>query len=264
MLTSQIPAASISLRPVRLWTALALAGLLVASAACGRTLLRQYEYEEEVFLAVDGSATVIVNASVPALVALRGLDLDPNPRSRLDRRRVADAYASPATRVLRVSRPWRRDGRRFVQIRLEVDDVRRLAEAAPFAWATYRFDRVGEELTYRQTLGPSAGVRVEHAGWTGSELVAVRVHLPSRIRYHNVRRLEDRQPGHAERGNILTWEQRLSDRLDGAPLHAEARIESTSILSATLWIFAIATVAALSVVGGLIWWTARGRMKTEN
>ncbi len=254
--------------------ALVLASLTAATSACGRPLLRQYEYEEEVFLAVDGSATVVVNSSVAALVALRGLDLDPNPRSRLDRRRIADAYASPATRVLRVSRPWRRDGRRFVQVRLEVDDVRRLSEAAPFAWAAYRVDRIGEEIRYRQSVGPAAGVPstrlgagVGGTGWTGSELVAVRIHVPSRIRYHNVRRLEDRQPGQVERGNILTWEQRLADRFNGVPLEIEVRLESTSILSATLWVFAIATIAALFTLAGLIWWIMRRRTtesRTDN
>lgn len=220
-------------------------------------LSRQYEYEEEIFLDIDGSATVIVNSSIPALVALRGLDLDPQPRSRLDRRRLAEAYTSPVTRVLRVSRPWRRAGRRFVQVRLDVPDVRRLATAAPFAWATYGLERVGEELVYRQRLGAAAALTVEGAGWTGAELVAVRVHFPSRILYHNVRRLEDGGPGQVDRGNILTWPQRLSDRLGGAPLEIEARIQPTSVLATTLWIFAVAVSAALFVVAALIWWTLR-------
>ena len=52
-----------------------------AASACGgaadRTtsgggLFRQYEYEEEVYVSLDGTATVYVNASLAALNALRG------------------------------------------------------------------------------------------------------------------------------------------------------------------------------------------------
>ena len=234
-----------------------LAGLAMTLSSCGRGLLREYEYEEEVFLAVDGSATVVVNSSIPALVALRDLALNPDPRSRFDRRRVEAAYASPVTRVLSISQPWYRDGRRFVQVRLGVSDVRRLGEAFPFAWATYRFGATGAELVYHQQLGAAAAVRVKGMGWTGGELVAVRVHLPSRIHYHNVRRLEDGAPGQVQRGNILVWEQRLTDRLKGVPLDVEVRIEPQSILSATLWIYGIAMAAAAVVLAGLIVWTLR-------
>ena len=49
--------------------------LALAGAACGGRLFgKVYEYEEDIYLSLDGSAELIVNASVPALVALRGLD----------------------------------------------------------------------------------------------------------------------------------------------------------------------------------------------
>ena len=41
-------------------------------AAQGRFVFRQYEYEEDIYLSLDGSATVYVNTSVAALDALRG------------------------------------------------------------------------------------------------------------------------------------------------------------------------------------------------
>ena len=59
---------------VRLAFALVLAAVL-ASVACGNVIARKYEYEEEIFLSLDGSATVYVNASVPALVSLRGVEI---------------------------------------------------------------------------------------------------------------------------------------------------------------------------------------------
>src|SRR3954471_5975676 len=152
--------------------------VVFALAGCRDLLPRQYEYEEELYLALDGSATMYVNGSVPALIALRGLQLDPNPRQPVDRRRVRELYESPVTHVTRVSTS-RRAGRRFVHLRIEVIDVRRLAEAPPFAWSTYRFGRTADEYVYKQVVGPSAGIGVSSTGWRGPEIVAFRMHLPS-------------------------------------------------------------------------------------
>jgi thiosulfate dehydrogenase [quinone] large subunit len=93
---------------------------------------------------------------------------------------------------------------------------------------------------YRQTLGTSAlrPGTLRNFGWDGSELVAFRLHLPSHIRYHNARDVSTDQPRSVERGNIVTWEQQLADRLDGQPLTIEVRMDSQSILYRTLWLFA--------------------------
>ena len=96
-------------------------GLLSAST-CSPV---KYEYDEDVFLALDGSATVYVNASVPALVALRGVALDVDPRARLDRNDVRALFESPVVEVVSVTTS-RRDNRRYVHVRIEVDDIRRL------------------------------------------------------------------------------------------------------------------------------------------
>ena len=66
--------------------AVALAAVVAATSCKGGVFGKQYEYEEDLYLALDGSATLIVNASVPALVALRGIDLDLNPATRNGRR----------------------------------------------------------------------------------------------------------------------------------------------------------------------------------
>src|SRR4029453_17689060 len=66
------------------------------SVACrGGVLGKQYEYEEDLYLALDGTATLVVNASLPALVALRGLDIDPAPATRVDLDKIRAAYSSP-------------------------------------------------------------------------------------------------------------------------------------------------------------------------
>jgi hypothetical protein len=135
-------------RPV---LALVLLSVLV-SLACGSVVARKYEYEEEVFLSLDGSAVVYVNASVPALVALRGATLPLDPGARLDRQDVRDFFQSPVTRVASVTTS-RREGRRYVHLRLEVDDIRRLHEAPPFAWSTYRFTERDGLFEFAQRMG---------------------------------------------------------------------------------------------------------------
>ncbi len=65
-------------------------------------------------------------------------------------------YRSPVTQVRRVSRPWWRQGRRFVQIRLHVADVRKLPQSSPFAWSTYELTEKENLVVFKQTVGPSA------------------------------------------------------------------------------------------------------------
>lgn len=216
-------------------------------SACGvNPLSRKYEYEEDVYLALDGSATVYVNASVPALVALRGVDLDVNPRARLDRARVRAIFESPAARVASVTIS-RRDNRRYVHLRLEVPDVRRLGVSVPFAWSQYMMTRDESLIKYRQTVGPSAGRDVGNVGWTGAELVAVRLHLPSRVPFHNA------PSRNIERGNIIVWEQPMTDRLRGQPLDIEAHMEPQSIFARTLTLFGSMVVLAAMTVALAIW-----------
>jgi hypothetical protein len=230
---------------VRLAFALVLVAVLT-SIACGNVIARKYEYEEEVFLDLDGSATVYVNASVPALVALRGAALPLDPSARLDRQAVRDFYQSPVTQVASVTTS-RREGRRYVHLRLDVADIRKLGDAPPFAWSTYHYLEGDGQVEFSQTVRAAAGQSVGDVGWDGSELVAVRLHLPSEITDHN-------SPSRrVERGNILVWEQPLAERVKGTPLEVQARMGNQSILARTLALFgAMAVLAALTFVG-VIW-----------
>jgi hypothetical protein len=228
---------------VRLAFALVLVAVLAASA-CGNVIARKYEYEEEIFLALDGSATVYVNASVPALVALRGLPLPLDPSARLDRMVVRDLYATPVTRVASVTTS-RREGRRYVHLRLEVDDIRRLGEAPPFAWSTYRYLE-GDTFEFAQQMRAPAGNEVGNVGWDGDELVAVRLHLPSVITDNN-------SPQPVARGNILVWEQPLAERRKGTPLDVQARMEKESILFRTLALFGAMGVLVVITFIAAIW-----------
>ena len=215
-------------------------------AACGTNVFRQYEYEEDMYLSLDGSATLTVSTSIPALNALRGSAFDANPSARTDRDEVRAFFSTPNTRVLWV-RTSRRSNRRFVHVRLEVDDVRRLKQASPFAWSTYQFAKDETQYVYKQLIGASAGGSPGAVNWTGREVVAVRLHLPSKIIYQNTQDLR--------RGNILVWEQPLAERLKGAPLEIEARMETQSILYRTLWLFGatfLAVAVAFAVVIGWV------------
>jgi len=230
---------------VRLAFALVLIAVL-ASIACGSVIARKYEYEEEVFLSLDGSATLYVNASVPALVALRGMALPIDARARLDRQLVRDLFESPAAHVASVTTS-RREGRRYVHLRLSVPDVRRLADAPPFAWSSYLYREQAGEFEYAQTMRAAAAHSVPDVGWNGSERIAVRLHLPSKVTFHN-------SPSRTiERGNIIVWEQPLVERQKGTPLEIVARMETQSILFRTLALFAAMGVLVILTFIAVIW-----------
>ena len=237
---------------------LAFALLLIASLAsiaCGSVIARKYEYEEEIFLALDGSATVYVNASVPALVALRGVALPLDPRARLDRTVVRDLYESAVSHVASVTTS-RREGRRYVHLRLTVPDVRRLGEAPPFAWSKYRYHEQQGQYEFTQTMGAAANQSVGNVGWEGSELIAVRLHLPSKVTFH------DSPSKKVERGNIVVWEQNLAERQKGAPLAITARMETQSILFRTLALFGAMGVLVVITFIAAIWFVKTRKPKS--
>jgi hypothetical protein len=229
------------------------AGVALAVLTCAACqtlgLSKRYEYDERVELSLDGSAVVDISASIPALVALRGATLSVDPEARFDRREFRRLYEGPGVTVREVN-AFRRHGRRFVHVRLDVSDITRLPRLVPLSWSRYRLDRLDQEFRFTQEVGPAAQLDVGDVGWTGDELIAFRVHLPSRINFHN-------SPLGVERGNILAWEQTLRERLSGAPLRMEARMETQSILYRTLWLFAGTFAAAMLALAAIVWWVSR-------
>ena len=243
-------------RHVRSSLIVLLAVCAIAAGCSGAGVFkREYEYEEELYLALDGSATLNVNASVASLVTLRGADLDLDPRARIDRNRVRALFEGEgASASVSLAR---RDGRRFVHVSVRADDVRQVSRLAPFAWSTYRFDRRGDMFEFRQVVGPSAEGTGGAIQWTGEEIVAFRMHLPSEILFHNA------PSGEVERGNILEWEQPLTERLAGRPVDIEVHLEPKSILYTTLWLFGSTIVAAAGALALVIWWIARRGRESE-
>jgi len=243
----------------RVATRVLIAMAIAATSACGawNPFAAHYEYEEQVYLTVDGRATIVIDASVPALVALRGLAIDPSPSASIDRNDVRRVIEAAGCRVDSVSRPWTRSGRNFVQVQITLDDVRQPQTCGLLAWSSYALTTSApDEIEYQQVVGAPPAAAAAPAIWDGTELVAFKLHAPSRIRYQNVKRL-DGTNGTWERGNILTWEQRLSDRLAGKPVAMDVRMDSTSILRTTLWLFAGAFAAAVLLLIVVIWMVVR-------
>lgn len=243
--------------------ALALVG---AAAGCGGILGPEYEYEEQVYLESSGAAEIVVDSSVAALVALRGLRLDASPNGLLDRAQLRAALEAQGCPVTRIPAPWRRHGRRFVQIRITGPDIRTLSKCSLLSWSVYGglVAVSPEAVHYHQDVGAAANGDPGPVNWTGGEVVAFKLHVPSRILDNTARQLESPKVGQIDRGNILTWEQRFADRRAGVPLALDVTMERESILSRTLWLFAGAVAAAVATLVLAFWWMMRrGRQRAR-
>jgi hypothetical protein len=150
----------------------------------------------------------------------------------------------------------RRDGRRFVHIRLQVDNIEKLREVRPLGWSSYQLTRTGDEYMYVQQVNEPKLLQAPPIEWTGHELVAFRVHIPSRVTFHNA------GARNLRRGNVLVWEGLLADRLADKPVRFEARMEAESILYRTLWIFMLTFVGAVASLAFVIWLVMRQGRKT--
>ena len=63
--------------------------------------------------------------------------------------------------------------------------------------------------------------------------------------------------GEIQRGNIIVWEQLLTDRIKGQPIAIEVRFEPQSILVHTLGLFGITVLLAAATFAMAIWWVMR-------
>ena len=227
----------------------ALVVLASVAIACGGGFFKQYEYEEDCYLSLDGTAIVYVNSSLAALNVLRGTSFETNPDVPLDLDGVSSYFTTPHSFVMRVT-TTQRDDRRYVHVRIQTDDLRRLSDGAPFAWSSYELNESGGEMVFRQKVGKASAGSPGQTEWRGDEIAAFRLHMPSRILFHN-------SPFGVQRGNILAWEQPLTERVRGEPIEIEARVEPQSILYRTLLLFAGTLVAAALTFVLAIWWFVR-------
>ena len=134
-----------------------------------------------------------------------------------------------------------------VRNRIDSVSIRTLNQAAPLAWSQYRYQDKDGLFEYGQTVQAAAGKDVGCVGWEGNELVAFRLHLPSKVEFHN-------SPSRTiERGNIIVWEQALVDRQKGTPIELNVRMETESILFRTLALFAVMMAAVAVTFAAAIW-----------
>jgi hypothetical protein len=230
--------------------------LCIALAAAGTAIglrspmLHEYEYQEDIYPSLDGSATVYITGSIPALVALDALPLSTDPISPVDRAKLRAMFSGPHVTASNLSL-FRRHGRRFLSLRVDTGDLRRLSEIAPLSRETYDFSKTDGGYRLTVQVAPSAGLPIPDVGWRGDERVGFRLHIPSKIESHNT--LERNFLS----GNILVWEQSLADRLAGVPLRLEVRMQPESILYRTLWLFALSAGSAVVCFLLFMWWVSR-------
>ena len=223
-----------------------------ARRVCGGSgrggLFRQFEYEEEMYLSLDGSATIFVNSSVPALNALRGTSFDARPNARLDRAAVRQYYTHAGdARHPRELRRAATTGCSPTSASMWTTSGA-WASAAPFAWSSYQLveRRRPRRLSSIGGRGRRRGGRGSPGG-TPARTGGVPAAPPERDRL-------PQQPGSSvQRGNILEWEQPLTDRLRGVPVTIEARMKPQSILYRTLLLFGGTLLAVAVLFGGRHW-----------
>jgi hypothetical protein len=209
-----------------------------------------YEYEHEFWLEVDGSGTVFVTGRPELWAAFKGFapaDADPDALKRAAR----ELFETSGLRVRKVA-VTRRDGRPYLYVAAEFDDVNRLGGTAAFPDLQIRLTPEGQRLRLQ---GSWRGVSAARAAAGGE--VAVRFHLPSRIFWHL-----SAHDG-VERGNIVGWRQDLAHALERRPLEFAALMDERSILVSTVSIFGAAIVGGLAVIAAAVYWVMRAGRRRQ-
>lgn len=216
----------------------ALSLLLLAASGCAT-----YEYEEEVFLEVDGSGEIRMSGSTAAIEALHGLDEASVERAKaLFEGEGVDLLSALETE---------RERRKFVHVQARFSGWEKLCGIPAFRDRGCRFARGGEDLALELSL-PSPGAAAP-GGLDPQALLALRYHLPSTIRYHN-------SPADIERGNILAWKRTFREHFAGRPLDVEVRFDRRSVLAATVSVMGIALGLVLtSIATALFVMVRKGR-----
>ena len=238
--------------------------LLAFAAGCSNPLGRQYEYEEQIYLSVDGSATVIVDASIPAFVALRGAAFDPSMAAGVNRDQVRAWLESSGCRDVRVGQPWVRRGRRFVQVRISVTDIRELGSCGALGWSRYQFERGDEAIHFVQEVGRIGRRQSGHRelGRQGARRVqAARAQPHPLSQRATARGRIARRCRSREHPDLGTDARRSPCRPAAPPGSADG---PESILFRTLSLFAMAFAAAVLVLTGIVWMTIRGAKRRKS
>lgn len=200
-----------------------------------------YEYEHEFWLRADGSGTVYVTGRPGLWTAFKGLGRPDAIEATVTREAARALFERSGLRVKRVTLT-RRDGRPYLFLSADFDDVNKLNGTAAFPDLRIGLrpesDRLRLEGTWaRPGTAPDLGSRDRDG------LMAVRFHLPAKVYEHK------NAVGGVERGNIVAWRQDVAQALDGHGLDFGATMDRRSILHSTVGLFALAIGLGLSLLG---------------
>ena len=208
-----------------------------------------YEFEHEFWLKTDGSGSFVVTAPPWVWNAVKNVGDRTSLDATVNEQSVGAIFQSSAISNLRV-RKVTRQGRPYITVAADFSDINALPGTRAFPDLEVALRREGERLrlagVWRRPPVEEGRARGDDAG-----LMAVRFHLPSEIFEH-----KNAFEG-VERGNILSWRQDLHRGLTGSPIDFGATMGSTSVLSATLGLFALAILTGLCVMGAALYFFAR-------
>ncbi len=208
--------------------------LLLAASGC-----TAYEYEEEVFLKVDGSGQIRMSGSTAALEALHGLDQATAESAKA-------LFEGEGVEILSALET-ERERRKFVHVQARFSDWERLCRLPAFRDRGCRLVK-GEDLALELSL-PSPRAAAPQS-LDPQALLALRYHLPGTIRYHN-------STSDIERGNILSWKRTLREHFAGRPLDLAVRFDRRTILAATARVMGLALGLVLASIATALWLMVR-------
>ena len=205
--------------------------LLLAGTGCGA-----YEYEEEVYLEVDGSGEIRMSGSTTAVAALHGLD-EATAES-------AKALFEGEGVELLSALETERERRKFVHVQARFSDWEKLCRIPAFRARRCRLAKGEEGLALELSLPSPRAAAPESLD--PQALLALRYHFPGTIQYHN-------SPGDIERGNILSWKRTLREHFAGRPLDLAVRFDRRTILAATARVMGLALGLVLASIATALW-----------
>lgn len=214
---------------------------LVAASAC-----TTYEYEEEVFLEVDGSGEIRISGSTAAIEALHEV----GGAGAASPANVAALFDGEGIEILSALET-ERERRRFVHLTARFSDWEKLCRTPAFRGRACRLAATEEDLALALSLPSPREAAPEDLDPLA--ILALRYHFPSTIHYHN-------SPGGIERGNILAWKRTLREHFAGRPLDLEVRFDRRTILQATVTAVSLSLVLVLATIAtALALMVRRGR-----
>jgi hypothetical protein len=216
----------------------------------------RYEYEHEFWLKVNGSGVVHVTAQPWLWNAFKGVGSLSDPESTVTPEIVQDLFTRAGLRVRRVTLV-RRDGRPYIFIAAEFDDISRLGGTRAFPDLNVRLVPDGDRLRLEGTWRQPEGAR--HAERDTAGLMAVRFHLPAKVYSHR------NAAAGVERGNIVSWRQDVGAALRGQALEMGVLMDQRSILWSTVALFGLAIAGAVAMLLAILYVLSRkGRAAKAN